>query len=170
MREKSPAIRYQLPQNLGEVMKVGSGSESATPRHVGAAPRTPSLLPLLLLFLLLLFLRPGLFVSCSFFAARVKDEKWPSGIYETYQTLRHVRELAGKFFVCFFFLPLFLQNPSDINPNPSFLSLSRRRRVNFVARRAWPGRVESPREIEPSKKFRNRALNSGSLSLSLSAP
>lgn len=41
MREESPAIRYQLPQNLGEVMKVGSGSESATPRHAGAASRTP---------------------------------------------------------------------------------------------------------------------------------
>lgn len=31
------------------------------------------------------------------------------------------------------------------------------------------GRVESPREIEPSKKFRNRALNSESLSV-LSGP
>lgn len=77
------------------------------------------------------------------------------------------RPRIGRQVSWFFFFSLLLFQPDDINPNPSFFSRFRDKegvgRIVAEARRAWPGRVEFPCEIEPSKKFRNRALNSGSV-------
>lgn len=139
-------------------MKVRSGS-SAAPRHAGTAPRTPP--PF----------RPFLVFCSFFFAARGEGENKRNG---QVGYTKHIRLYgtsanwpASFLALFFFFFPLFLQL-GDINPNPpgSFLGDDEKGvgRIVARARRAWS---ESPCEIEPSKKFRNRALNSESV-LSLS--
>lgn len=87
-------------------MKVGSGS-STMPRHAGTAARTPSSLPPSLFRLSTSASGSSLLFYFRGAASRREQEKRPSGIYETYQTLRHVRELAGKFLAAFSFLLFF---------------------------------------------------------------
>lgn len=133
-------------------MKVGSGS-SAILRHAGTAPRAP---PFLLL-------HPQAVSLCLLFLFRSTRRRREQ---TAKQDIRNIldstaRPRIGRQVSCFSFFRFFFNPATLTRILRSFLRRQGGRRVRIVARRAWPERVESPREIEPSKKFRNRALNSG---------
>lgn len=132
-------------------------------KHAGTAPRAP---PFLLLHPLPpSYPKPRLSRSFVPFSRHGEKERTNGQVGYT----KHIRLYGTSAnwpasFLLFF--PRFLLQPGDINPYfsvPLFEDEEDVERIVARARRAWSGRVESPREIEPSKKFRNRALNSGCL-------